>query len=656
LNTFKNRELSHIKMLVDDSAVKSQDRKFRFVPIDSESDTFGTFGTFGTYKEPYVTRENNPTIKGVCGSEQNIDNDISAVEVAKVAKVAAFKKGDFLALDLETCSEPKVSRRGAPRITTTRETLSPWKGEIRLVTVADEDGNIRSFDLRAGPLPDEIRAAIKRSTLIVHHACFDLLFLKVRLGIVPAGIFCTMTASRLLSSSRTVSHSLGATLERYLGIKLVKEHGGSDWGAFVLTDEQIAYARDDVRYLHQLEATLRAELENARLEEIFELEMRLVPIVVAMEEHGFPVDRARLETLRSAAADKAAQLATALRDKFGLPTLNLDSPPQLLEALKATGVDIKATDETTLSACEDDRARLILDYRRQAKLEDSIKGLLKAVGADGRIHAKFSPTGSLSGRFSSKGPNLQNIIRGILRSCFIPSAPDRVLIVADYSQIELRIGAYFAGDEVMLKAFRAKKDLHKATAAAVLSKPLEKVTKADRQLAKAVNFGFLYGQGPKGFRQYARTEYGIVLSLEEATQLRNRFFARYVGLAKWHREAWESAEKGIAEERTVLGRLLLEQGEGRAWDRFQLHTSYRVSGSAADVLKVAMVKTTAMLPSDVHMVATVHDELIFDSPSAEAPQYGAMIRAIMEDAFKEVFGPELPIAVEAKVCTDWSEK
>jgi DNA polymerase-1 len=562
----------------------------------------------------------------------------------------------FLALDLETCAEVRVQRRGIPKIVATKEALNPWKGEIRLVTLADGTGAVQSFDLRDGALPDEIRTGLERCPLIVHNACFDLLFLKVRLGIVPATVFCTMTASRLLQPSRSVSHSLGAVLERYLGIKLPKEHGGSDWGGFVLTDSQIAYAHDDVRHLHKLEVKLRAELKLSRLEEIFELEMNLIPIVVAVEQHGFAVDRARLETLRSTTADSAARLVLALRDKFALPTLNLDSPPQLLEAFKAADVDINATDETTLSGWEDDRAKLILDYRGQAKLEDSIKGLLKAVGTDGRIHARFSPTGSLSGRFSSKEPNLQNITRGALRSCFVAAGPDRSLIVSDYSQIELRIGAHFAGDEVMLKAFRAKKDLHRATAATVLSKPLEKVTKADRQLAKAVNFGFLYGQGPKGFRQYARTEYGIVLSLEEATELRDKFFARYCGLAKWHQEAWEKAEKGISEARTVLGRLLLEQGEGRDWNRFQLHTSYRVSGSAADVLKLAMVKTVAMLPSDVLMVATVHDELIFDSPSAEAPQYSGMIRTIMEEAFKEVFGPELPIEVEAKVCANWAQK
>ena len=120
----------------------------------------------------------------------------------------------------------------------------------------------------------------------------------------------------------------------------------------------------------------------------------------------------------------------------------------------------------------------------------------------------------------------------------------------------------------MLKAFGAKKDLHRESAAAVLSKPLAEVTKADRQLAKAVNFGFLYGQQAQGFQRYARTEYGIVLSLEEATQLREKFFTQYCGLAQWHQDAWRKAEGNVREARTISDRLLLAQGD-RDWDRFQ---------------------------------------------------------------------------------------
>jgi DNA polymerase-1 len=422
-----------------------------------------------------------------------------------------------------------------------------------------------------------------------------------------------------------------------------------------LTEQQLAYARDDVRHLHALRARLTERLQAADLQKVFKLEMRLIPIVVAMEHHGFAVDRDKLEQMRITAAASAERITGQLREKFSQPELNPDSPSQLLEAFRGTGVQLANTDEATLTKLNDDRAKLIFSYRESAKLEASIKGLLKATGSDGRIHARFSPTGARSGGFSSSGPNLQNITRGALRSCFVASSQDRSLIVADYSQIELRIGAHFANDQVMLDAFRARKDLHRATAAAVLSKKLAEVTKADRQLAKAVNFGFLYGQGADGFRSYARTQYGITLTLEEATELRSKFFARYGGLAEWHQAAWEKANQGVDEARTIFGRLLCAQGEG-AWDRFQLQTSYRVSGSAADVINKAMVKTVAVLPSDVNLIATVHDELIFDCPSSQRAQYPGIIRLAMEDAFHDLFGSDLPIEVEAKVCNNWGEK
>jgi DNA polymerase-1 len=594
---------------------------------------------------------NNNNIREVVPIEENGENG----EIAPSSPRDVNLLSGTFALDLETCAEPKVARRGVPKITATREALSPWKGEIRLLTLADEDGNIQSFDLRTAPLSDETRAAIERSTLIVHNAGFDLLFLKVRLGVQPASVFCTMTAARLLNPVRGSSNKLGSVLERYLGVKLPKEYGSSDWGAFVLTEGQLAYAQDDVRYLHRLKGALETELECAGLKSVFALEMNLIPIVAAMEHHGFAVDRSKLEEIASTAATEALSFAKGLRDTFASPVLNPESPSQLLEAFKAAGVDIADTAENTLAALSDQRAQLVLNFRARTKLEASIKGLLKALGPDGRIHARFNPIGSLAGRFSSSGPNLQNITRGALREAFVASGPDRVLVVADYSQIELRIGAWYAADQVMLEAFRAKKDLHRSSAARVLSKSIDQVTREDRQLAKAVNFGFLYGQGADGFRTYARTGYGIELSLSEADSLRKNFFATYRGLKDWHSGAWEKAGNGVDENCTILGRRLFAQGT-KSWDSFQLHTNYVVQGSAADVLKVAMVKLAGVLPTDVALVATVHDELIFDVPLGQAAHYQSVIVAAMKDAFTEIFGPELPVEVEAKICENWAKK
>ena len=240
-----------------------------------------------------------------------------------------------------------------------------------------------------------------------------------------------------------------------------------------------------------------------------------------------------------------------------------------------------------------------------------------------------------------------------MRTCFIPSAPNRRLIVSDYSQIELCIAGCFAKDQAMLAAFRAREDLHRKTASTILSKPLVDVTGAYRQLAKAVNFGFLYGQSAEGFQLYALTQFGISLTLEEATKLREKFFEQFKGLARWHQEAWQQAES-VSEARTILGRRLLPRSE-KKWHRFNLLTAYVVSGSAADVLKVAMVKLASILPSDAHLVATVHDELILDVPQEQAIELCDITRTVMEDAFKGVF-PDLPIEVEAKVCANWGEK
>jgi DNA polymerase I-like protein with 3'-5' exonuclease and polymerase domains len=688
LHEFKNRILGGIQLAIDTSNNRVARHRYGFTRPESKgsltgsgktcdktglktpespgnspisASEIGTRGTFCSLQTATALREEQHFRDEKC---INIHEDIRKEYIdvtrdeplypANHAGPATFNSG-FLALDIETFADPKVARRGRPpKISASSDALHPWTGEIRLLTLGDEAGNIQCFDLLENPIPSQIKAALGGCPLIIHHAAFDLSFLSAKLGVVPPSVFCTLTASRLLEPDRKISHSLGSALNRHLGVQLPKEHGGSDWGALVLTDEQLAYAADDVRHLHRLREELSVRLDKAGLTKVFEHESELIAVVVAMEQHGFAVDAARMKVMALEAETLQALLNSVLKEKFGNLTLNPDSSDQVLEAFKSSGVQIENTSEETLCGLTHECAPLVLKFREAAKLGGSIRGLLKHVRRDGRIHARFNPLGSCAGRFSSKDPNLQNVTRGPLRSCFVPGAAERKLIVADYSQIELRIAAYFANDRVMLAAFQAKEDLHRKTAAAVLNKVIDGVTKEDRQLAKAVNFGFVYGQGPEGFQRYALAQYGIVLSLEEATQLRNKFFTKYVGLAAWHQQAWRKAEAKKNEGRTVLGRRLIGQG-ARNWDRFQVHTNYTVQGSAADVMKAAMVKVAQVLPSEVHLVATVHDELVLDCHHRSAEQTSSVVRMAMEEAFNELF-PGLPIEVEAKVCSNWGEK
>ena len=206
----------------------------------------------------------------------------------------------------------------------------------------------------------------------------------------------------------------------------------------------------------------------------------------------------------------------------------------------------------------------------------------------------------------------------------------------------------------MLAALREGRDLHAATAAVVLGKKLSEITSADRQLAKVVNFGLLYGQSAKGLVTYAQTSYGVKLSLEEATSIRNRFFRHYKGLATWHREAWDKAAS-ITEGRTLFGRRRLLGALASDWHRFQAQTNFVVSGTCADGLKLAMARLGAELPGEAQIVATVHDELIVDCPTRIAPGIKMLLVAVMQEEMEKLF-PDLPIKVDAKVCNRWSEK
>jgi DNA polymerase I-like protein with 3'-5' exonuclease and polymerase domains len=544
------------------------------------------------------------------------------------------------------------------------------EGEIRLATLADPDGNSSQFDLRQTPnLPPEIVAALCQEQLVIHNAAFELRFLATKLGLWPERVFCTLTASRLLEPVRTVQHALGPVLERYLDVKLPKEHGLSDWGALVLTACQLQYVRDDVRYLHRLRLLLASVLAEEDLTHVFDLEMRLLPIITRMELCGFAVNVDKLKAVLPEQKAKAEAKLEALKEAFGKPDLNPNSPDQVLEVFKAAGIEFvksnpdgsqqETTEEELLCTIDDPRAALVLEYRKADKLATTLASLLEVVRDDGRIYAQFNPLGAATGRLSSKRANLQQVpkkgakhVRGI----FVAGGSDRRLIVADYSQIELRVAALVAGEAVMIDAFGNRIDLHSKIAVASLRIPAEKVTAEQRDIGKTINFGFLYGRSAEGYRSGVRKDSGLILTPQQARDYRNVFFVTYPAIAQWHDECRRRAKDSSNNRaRTIFGRLLRAQIDD-VWARFNLWTNYVVQGSCADLLKMAMVKVASILPSYCHLVATVHDELIYEVPAELAEQSCATIRTAMEETFAEMFGTAVPIVAEAKVCKNWGEK
>jgi DNA polymerase I-like protein with 3'-5' exonuclease and polymerase domains len=207
----------------------------------------------------------------------------------------------------------------------------------------------------------------------------------------------------------------------------------------------------------------------------------------------------------------------------------------------------------------------------------------------------------------------------------------------------------------MLEAYGNHEDLHRKTAAIILDKASADVSKEDRQLAKPVNFGLIYGQGAEGLVRYAKTNYHVTFSLEEANAYRNRFFAEYEGLAQWHQDARRLAEGEATETRTRLGRRQLLPDRTEYWKRFTRLVNTPVQGGSADGLKRAMVELSKKLPIEARIISTVHDELIVEAPEAEAEAVKQLVATTMTETMAGIFA-EVPIEVEAKVCSNWGEK
>jgi len=659
LNKFAGRELSGIRLMMPPSGRNNAHYRF-FKPENPTRDaSSGTSGTFS----PASHSDKNEQFPTVIEKEDILYRAsaevpdaphvhspvVLASELGRIAEEIALAEAP-LALDIETYNESKGG--GA---------LSPFTpgAEIRLLTLAIPGREPWIIDLRAvGYDLGELGGVVEGGTVVGHNLKFDLLWLLVKCDILPRKVFCTMTASRLLTAGGKDPNDLGAVIARHLGIRLPKDQGRSDWGGMILTPDQLRYSADDARHLHPLRSKLDAALATADLGKVAELEMSLLPVVVEMEAAGFPVDRAALATIGADAQREMVAATGRLRDALGQQDLNPSSPVQLKAALNKLGVNVEDTTAEVLSEIDHDAARAALAYREQEKTAQQAQSLAKAISTDGRIHARFEPVGTITGRFSSKEPNLQQVKRGAMRTAFRAPA-GKALVVADYSQVELRAVAAIAGDKVMLEAFRSGEDLHRKTAALVLGKPESDITKHERQTAKAVNFGLIYGQSATGLVRYARTNYDVVISLEDATRMRERFFASYRGIAAWHKQAWrraaEIAGSGDCCSHTALGRRRLMPLGGEDWPRFTTLVNTPVQGTCGDGMKLAMVSIGRLLPSGAQMIATIHDELVILVDAGQADAVKAMVIEEMRKAMSGLL-PEVPIEVEACVCANWGEK
>lgn len=463
--------------------------------------------------------------------------------------------------------------------------------------------------------------------------------------------FDTMIASYLLNPAAPNRELIDVSLE-HLGVVLP---GGEDG----------LPAR--ARCIFQLTGMLNEKLKLFELDPLYyDVELPLTQILAGMEIEGIAVDKDQLEAMSKELGQLLNDLEGEIYRLAGRE-FNINSPKQLggvlfedlkLPVIKKTktgySTDAEVLDE--LAASHDIVAK-ILEYRQLMKLKSTYTDSLAALidHETGRLHTTLHQTVTATGRLSSSEPNLQNIpIRleagRLIRKVFIPSRTDNLLLTADYSQIELRVLAHISGDPVLIDSFKKGEDIHTRTAAEVFGVKPEEVTREMRSKAKAVNFGIIYGQSDFGLAK------SIKVGRREARSYIDSYFARYAGVKTYiDRVIREAREKGyvttLLNRRRYLPDLFSPNRTLRSFgERTAMNTP--IQGSAADIIKLAMVNISRELPAHglkAKMILQVHDELIFDSPAEEIDRLYEVVKHCMENALKM----DVPLVVDIKAGPSW---
>jgi len=508
-----------------------------------------------------------------------------------------------------------------------------------------------------------------------HHLKYDAHILA-RYDIGLAGMaFDSMLESYVLNSVAT-RHDMDSVARQYLGKETIHFEDVAGKGAKQLTFNQVdletaaPYAAEDADITLQLHETLWDQLSDVPpLKKIYEeIEQPLVPVLLDMEETGVLVDRKMLQTQSGELARKMAKLEAKAHELAGGP-FNLGSPKQLqqilfeqqeLPVIRKTPKGQPSTAEDVLVELANDYElpAVIIDYRSVSKLKSTYtdKLPLQINERTGRIHTSYHQAVAATGRLSSTDPNLQNIpIRTEegrrIRQAFV-APKGRVLLAADYSQIELRIMAHLSADKGLLKAFKKEQDVHRATAAEVFGMALDDVTDDQRRSAKAINFGLMYGMSAFGLAKQ------LGISRGEAQEYTDLYFDRYPGVKQYMDDIRAKAsEKGYVE--TVFGRrLYLPEINARNAQRRQYAERSAINapmqGTAADIIKRAMISVHAWLQKEqpgARMIMQVHDELVFEVETDKVEAVTGQVTELMNGA------AELDVAlkVDVGVGANWDE-
>jgi DNA polymerase I-like protein with 3'-5' exonuclease and polymerase domains len=559
--------------------------------------------------------------------------------------------------------------------------LNPLTCELVTLQIMNSNGESRI--IKDTITLETVKPILERTLIVGHNIKFDSKFLKYQYDITLYNVYDTYLAEIAISGgklARIKGASLTDLVFKYCGVTLSKSEQLGFKKGEPLTLEQEKYALNDLKYLSEIMKQQKAKIVFLGLENIINIEMKCIPAVVWLELSGFHVDLKKFEDIKVSVKRQYEKAKTFLQQEliifekqcqldgsFIPRELNLSSPEQLKTALQNKGYNIDKTDKKTRAKyAHNPIFQNLADFKdSETLLKMFIKPLPEFINSNtNRVYSNFWQYGAKSGRFTCGKPNLQQQPSRFKkwRTIFI-AEPGNKLIVADYSQIELRIIGQYAKDPKYIEAYRTKQDLHKKTAAAIFHVPEEQVTKQQRSVAKSINFGLNYGMGKKSLKDKLKLDTGQDFTENEAAKFVEEFKNLYPEVTNYLKKV---SEKGFnrLEARTKAGRLFkfnkpsTETEEKYNAEKGNIERECKnlpVQGLCADMLKIAMANLFLILkPKGVKLVNCIHDELVFECKETQAEEVKYIVKEEMEKA-GALFLTDIPCIAEVKISDIWEK-
>lgn len=607
---------------------------------------------------------------------------------------------DYVGVDTETTGlNPRTDRVRLIQVASTEFCLIVDLDAFRV------DGE-RQVDWSLPGLTDLGELLVGPTAKVFQNAAFDLNFLRGEGLLIGGDLFDTMIAAKIYNNGTGAKNDLGSIVQRTLNVKLPKELQKADWSGEI-TDEMLLYAARDavcLCFLVPLQVTRLMKSKPDRrnsLFKIFELEMACIRPIAYMQWNGFGFNVEEAEQLKEQLQNEAdamriaflETLDAAIKEKnpdnprIWLPRdpdgsfntrerdsgsirlgtkvyagFNPRSPKQMAERFEQAGLILPpnskgqaSMDKNLLSFVRGTQPLVdaYMTWKACVTRVSCVEKLLDNVGPNSRIYGTYRQMGTDTGRLSAAEPNLQQVPREASFRRLFQATEGHTLVVADFSQVELRVAAQLSGEPRMQEAYLEGRDLHIETAALVTGKAPEDITKQERTSAKICNFGLLYGSGAATLRKQAVAQYGVDLTHEEAVKLVQGFRSAYPRLKAWQDEEGESTTKAVY---TKMGRRRMLSGFN---DKYTTRINTQVQGTAGDIAKLAISKLwdsglDRASEDEAMLIAMVHDEIVLEVRTDLAELWSERLATAMESAGAEIC-TEVPIVAEASSGPTWAD-